>query len=248
MTNKPRVLYWDLETLPNITYAYDLFSYKSYKMIKQEKSIVSFAWKFDGDRAVQSKTILDFKHKSPYDDKELVKFIISILNQADYVVAHYGDKFDMRFLRARALINNLCAPAPVQTIDTFKLAKRYFYLNANRLDYLGKLLGLGSKLSTSFELWASCAEGDKKAIAKMAKYNRQDVALLQKVFKYMLPHVESKLNHNIFANAEGHVCPHCGSHDLQKRGVMVLKITKRQRWQCQADGCGSWSTTKYMED
>lgn len=234
---KPRILFLDCESLPNICYAYDLFSYKSYKMIIKEKTLITFAWKFLGDKEVQV-----IKGK-PYDDKAICVKIGELMKEADYVVAHYGDKFDLKFIRSRTMLNNLPAPAPVASIDTYKLGKKYFNFNANRLDYLGKLFGLGEKLPTSFELWAKCAEGNKKAIQEMADYNKQDVALLEKVFLYMLPHVNSNLNHNLFSDNEEHVCHNCGSTKLQKRGTIVTKLSKKQRVNCQS--CGAWGAVKY---
>ena len=238
---KPKILIWDLETLPNICYAFDLYSYKKPDMIIQEKAIISFAYKWLGDKKAN---VIKGNHNHPYDDKALVEQIIEVISQADYLVAHFGDKFDSRFLRSRALINGVKAPPPVKQIDTYKLAKKYFHLNANRLDYLGKILGVGRKNSTSWKLWEKCAEGNKKAINEMAEYNKQDVELLEAVFLKMLPHTTDTLNRRLFS-IDAAVCPHCGSTHLQKRGTMVNKATKRQRYQCQS--CYSWSTGKYVE-
>lgn len=243
---KPKILFIDIETLPNKGYFFSLYDYVKPDMITQEKSIVTFSYKWATDKKVSSMSILDYvdnkKNFNPYNDSALVCDIVSLLNEADYVVGHYGDKFDMRFIRARALIAGLEAPAHVPTIDTYKLAKKYFHLNANRLDYLGKLLGFGGKLKTDWTLWQKCAEGDIKAIKRMEEYNRHDVELLEQVFNVMLPHVESKINCNLFKTHATQVCPACGSLDIQKRGTAVTKVAVRQRYQCQ--GCGSWFTTK----
>lgn len=243
--SKPKILFLDIESLPNITYAYNLYDYVKPDMIIQEKSILSFAYKFLGDKYTKVRSVLNYANsdeKSPYDDKELVEDICEIISEADYIVAHYGDKFDMRFIRARALINDVTPPAPVATIDTYKLAKKYFHLNANRLDYLGKLLGLGGKINTGWLLWQKCAEGDDASIKKMMEYNKRDVELLEAVFLKMQPHVETKINHALFTKSSGCTCSACGSHNLQRRGSLVNKVTKRQRWHCQ--DCGSWMTTK----
>lgn len=240
---KPKVLYIDIETLPNITYAYNLYDYKNPQMIIKEKSIITFAYKWNNSKT-KVVTALDFQgtKKDPYDDKGLVEFINSVIEEADYVVAHYGDKFDMRFIRSRSLINGLVATPPVSTIDTYKLAKKYFHLNANRLDYLGKLLGLGGKAKSGWELWEKSAKGDLEAIAKMAAYNKRDVDLLEAVFLKMLPHVESNLNQKLFSETGLCVCRNCGSKHLQKRGTIVNRLTKRQRYFCV--DCGSWHSEK----
>ena len=66
------------------------------------------------------------------------------------MVAQNGDFFDMRWYNGRHLIHGL-EPIPWgKTVDTYKIAKRYFNLNSYRLDYLGKLLfGNGCLLAVS---------------------------------------------------------------------------------------------------
>ncbi len=239
--DKPQILLWDLETLPNICYAFDLFSYKKPDMIIKEKAIVSMAWKWLGEDETHVMVT-----KEPYEDKELVNAACELINRADYVIAHFGDRFDTRFLRSRALYHRLTPPAPTPTIDTYKLAKKYFHLNANRLDYLGEFLKVGRKQKTDWKLWADCAAGKKSAIDEMAAYNRQDVLLLESVFLAMLPYVDSKLNHNLFSDVLDTVCHSCGSKHVQKRGFLVNKITKRQRFQCLK--CGSWFSERIKKD
>lgn len=243
-SSKPKILYLDIETLANVCYAFNLYDYKKPNMIIKEKAIITFAYKWAGDKSTKVVTALDFQagaKKDPYNDKGLVEFINSTIEKADYVVAHYGNKFDMRFIRSRSLINGLVPTPTVAQIDTYVLAKKYFHLNANRLDYLGKLLGLGGKAKSGWDLWEKSSQGDVKAIAKMAAYNKRDVDLLEAVFLKMLPHTTGTLNQKLFSDKTG-ICPTCGSTDIQKRGTIVNKLTKRQRYFCTK--CGSWHSEK----
>lgn len=237
---KPKILLIDIETLANVGYFYDVWNGSKPDMIIKERAIICYGYKWLGDKKTIVRSILDTKEK-PYEDLVLTANICALMGEADYVVAHYGDKFDLRMIRARAVINNLPAPPFVSQIDTYKLVKKYFNLNANRLDYLGKLFGFGGKIKTGWELWQKCAEGDKKAIQQMAEYNKRDVELLERVFLHILPHVESKLNHQLFNDKL--VCPHCGSEHIQRRGTIYLKTRKRQRLTCME--CGTWFTGKY---
>lgn len=235
---KPRVLIWDIETLPNLAYCFDLWSYKKPDMLIKERAIISIAYKWLGDKKVQV-----IHAKKAYDDKALIERFRDVITSADYTVSHYGDKFDVRFLRGRVLLNKLLPIPHVPNIDTYKLAKKYFNLNANRLDYLGKVFGLGGKISTNWKLWERCANNEPAAIKEMAKYNKRDVDLLEKVFLYMLPHVESKLNHKLFSSKDA--CPNCGSIHVQKRGTQANKTILRQRFHCQ--DCGAWHIGKLDE-
>lgn len=247
MKKQPRILIYDLETLPNLGYFFDLFSDRGIptEFIKQPKSICTIAYKWLGD--AKSKVLVV---ENPYDDKAILEAFMPIWEQADYTVAHYGDGFDYPFLAARLMANGLPPLPTVTTVDTYKLAKRHFgrSLNSNKLDHLAHILGLGSKNKTSASLWVRCAEGERKALREMAAYNLQDVDLLQDVLQAMLPYVNSKLNMNLFKDVEEVICnnPICTNSDLQKRGVSVTKLTKKQRYQCQ--GCGSWQVGKYEKE
>jgi len=244
----PKVLIWDIETLMNKGYFFSLFDDRGNNpnFILKERSIITIAYKWYGEREAHVMSVADYPKvfkKDPYNDKQLVSDFIKIMEQADYMVAHYGDKFDSKFVSSRALINNVSPPPKVQTIDTYKLVKKHFNLNANRLDYIGKLLGLGGKMPMNWSYWVKCAEGCEKSVKKMAAYNKQDVQLLEAVFKKLLPHVESKLNIRLFT--ESHCCAGCGSDHIQMRGSYVTKQNKHHRYQCQ--DCGKWGVLGIQE-
>lgn len=249
-TTSPKILVLDIETLPNAGYFFQLYKENNnFETITKERSILTFSYKWLGEAKAKGISVLTFHRPGtkfdPYNDKELVRRICDILKQADFIIAHYGDKFDMRMIRARAVINGLKSPPPVAQIDTYKLCKKHFNLNANRLDYLGKVLGLGRKIPMRWENWQRCAEGDKEAIKEMLKYNKQDVELLEKVFLHIQPHVETKINHNLFVDKSNLICHTCGSDKIQKRGYLMNKISRRQRYSCQ--DCGSWFSAKVGE-
>ena len=84
-----RRLFFDIETSPNI----GLFWEPGYKVrissdnIIKERAIICIAWKYAGGR-VQS-----LSWDALQDDKDLLTTFIPILESADEVVAHYGDRF-----------------------------------------------------------------------------------------------------------------------------------------------------------
>jgi len=246
-TDMPKILYLDIETSPNRGYFFQLYKENfNFESIEKERSILTFSYKWAGDEKAKGISVLTF-HKAgtvfdPYNDKKLVERICEIVGQADYVVGHYAKKFDMRFIRARALVHGITPPPPVPVIDTYILCKKYFNLNANRLDYIGKILGLGRKIPMSWSNWQRCVEGDKKAIAEMLTYNKQDVELLEQVFLRIQPHVETMINRNLFSKKSTLICNSCGSASLQKRGTFANKVKKVQRLCCTV--CGSWSSAK----
>jgi predicted RNA-binding Zn-ribbon protein involved in translation (DUF1610 family) len=143
----------------------------------------------------------------------------------------------MRFFNARAIYYGLPPVPPVVQIDTYKIAKSKFKFNSNRLDYLGQYLKVGRKMHTSHDLWDGCMKGDPKALAKMAKYNQQDVRLLERIFLKLRIYVPAKFNVNTLSGQND--CPRCGGLVIS-RGYSTTATGRKPRYQCKE--CGGWST------
>lgn len=182
--------------------------------------------------------------KGSEDDSKLVKELWNLLDKAEIVCCQNGDAFDIKKINARFAYYNLPPPSPYRTIDTLKIARKYFAFSSNKLDHLGASLGLGRKLEhEGFPLWRRCMIGDKKAWNKMKAYNKQDVLLLEKVYFRFLPWIK---NHpNLDTYSESTVCPKCGSKDLVKRGYQFNQTTKYARIQCKT--CGGWCRSPINE-
>jgi len=238
---KPKIILWDIETTHNIVAAFDLYGYNPFTNILQEKYIISAAWTELGSGKIESVSVLNDPDGT---DFTVVKKLLEVFKSTDAVVAHYGDKFDMRFFYSRVAYWGLTPPAPVIQIDTYKIAKKHFKLNSYRLDYIGKYFNLGRKSHTRPGLWLECLAGKKKAIREMVVYNRDDIYLLEKVYRKLAPFTPAKLNSALITGS--HSCPNCGSTSLQQRGYRLTTRNKYQRYQC--NKCGKWSSaTKAVE-
>lgn len=239
---QPKILLWDVENTHSIVATFGMWNQNiQHKQVLQEWFMICAAWKWFGEKKVQAVSVLDdpkrFK-KDFTDDYHVIKTLHGVLSEADAIVAHNGDKFDLRKFNARAIEHGFSPIPPVVTIDTLKIAKKHFYFNYNKLDYLGHFLGVGKKIDTDIELWLDCLRGNVKAIKEMARYNIGDIDLLEKVYIKLAPYAEAKLNFNHFFG-EGHSCPTCGSEKLQRRGFRLTRVSRFQRFQC--NDCGSWS-------
>lgn len=243
MANKGlKIIMWDIETGFNVATIFSLFQRGGMlptDSILQERYIICAAWKEFGAKKVESVSVLDnpkrFK-KSVVDDYHVVKTLHKVLSEADAIVAHYGDAFDIKYFNTRCVFHGLEPVHDLIQIDTYKIAKGKFLFNSNRLDYLGKMLGVGQKIKTNSELWLKCLNGSKTAIKEMLKYNKQDVNLLEKVYIKLAPYVPAKLNRNILDN---NACPLCGSTNLEERGKRYTRTRQYQRYHCL--DCGHWS-------
>lgn len=235
----PRILLWDIETSHNIVASFQLRDeYTPHTNILQERFVICAAWKWLDEKKVHTVSILDdpkrFK-KDVADDYYVVKTLHQVLSEADVIIAHNGDAFDLKFVQARMLFHDLPALPPITSIDTYKVAKSRFMFNANRLDYLGKFLGFGGKKNTPTGLWLDVLKGDKKAIKTMVDYNKRDVTLLENIFLKLRPYVQNHINRELFGQVG---CPRCGSKKVQSRGFHRAITKTYRRFQC--NSCSGW--------
>lgn len=238
---KPKILFWDIETTPNIVTAFDLDVKHGihFQNIIQERTIICISWKWLGKNTIRTVSI---DPKNPTKDKKLLEEIRATLEEADGIVAHYGDGFDSKFVNARLIFNNLKPLPNIIQIDTWKLARSKFLFNSNKLDYLAQFLGIGTKIRTNYALWRRCMDGDKKALAEMVRYNKHDVRLLEKVYLKLAPFVQQKLK-SFLSDKK---CSSCGKNNLIQRGKQRRKSGWVKRAVC--NNCGHWNETKIEKD
>lgn len=237
--NKTKILFFDIETFSNLGYIWGKYEQNVIEY-EREWYMLCFAYKWLGESKVSAYSLPDFKNyrKDKYNDKELVTKLWELFNEADIVVAHNGDQFDIRMANARFAFHGLLPPAPYKTVDTKKVAKRYFRFNSNKLDDLGNYFGLGRKIDTGgFELWLGCVNNDPVSWYKMVKYNKQDIALLEKIYNRLLPWI---VNHPLrtMTDPNDHICKNCSGTHMTKQGYKMTRTGKKQQWKC--EDCGAW--------
>lgn len=232
-----KIVLWDVETAPLVVTSWGLFKpYLSHDNILEDSSLICAAWKTYGEKEISTAEV---KISAPRNDLAVVKALRKGIANADVLVAHNGDRFDLKVFNGRLAYHGLDPLPPIKTIDTLKVARRYFRFTSNRLDYLGAFLKLGRKLPTSYDLWLDILmTKNADALATMVKYNKQDVALLEKIYNRLRPFMVNHPNQRL---CDGEVCPICGAEgSLQKRGFRMTRLARSQAYQCQS--CGGWST------
>ncbi|MDE2098408.1 MAG: ribonuclease H-like domain-containing protein [Patescibacteria group bacterium] len=239
--NEPRILFIDIETLPNVAWTWGKYQ-QDVLGFERQSCIATVAYKWLG-KPVRVFSQPDFPLYAPksYDDKYLVQDIWKLLDQADIAVAHNGKAFDFKVISGRFIVHGLKPPSPYKIVDTKLLAKRVARYNSNKLDDLGDLLNLGRKIHTDFGLWKGCMDGDPKAWAKMERYNKQDVVLLEKVYLRLRPWDSTHPNVALYRKqvVVKPVCPKCGSYRMRSNGHRVANTRRYQRLVCL--DCGGWA-------
>ncbi len=242
---QPKILFWDLENSPNVGYTWGKWQQNVIEFV-DEWRLLSFSVKWQGGKQI-TKCLADYPGYDPLkpDDSELVRDLWTYLNSADILIGHNGDRFDKRKAYTRFIELGLPPPQPSKTVDTLKQARKLFAFNSNKLDDLGRRLGVGRKMQTGgFELWKLCMAGDAKAWNRMKRYNSADVRLLQSVYDKMLPYMTAHPNLNVILNRELG-CPKCGSIDIQHRGFHYTATGRSRRYHC--TNCKGYSTGKHTK-
>lgn len=240
----PKILLFDIETAPNLSYVWGQYE-QNVLGHQQESYLLSFAYKWLGDKTVTCRSLPDYKKYKPgdTDDKGLVKDLWNLLDQADIIIAHNGDAFDLLKANTRFIYHGMEPPQFYRTVDTLKIARKQFKFNSNKLDDLGNFLGVGRKLKhTGISLWFGCMAGDKSSWDTMCKYNKQDVELLERVYLKLRSWAPRHPSLNVYlGRTEG--CTKCGSSNTTKRGYAYTDVSRAQRYQCK--DCKGYSTGKW---
>lgn len=217
-------LFLDIETCPNVGFFWSA-GYKvdiSPAQILEERRIITVAFNWEG----KNKIYVDSWDKNR-DDAKLVGDITEVMNEADEVVAHYGDGFDIPWVRARAMFHGIVTPL-WKSVDTKAWSSRYFYLNSNKLDYLAHYLGIGTKIRTDYDLWKDATKGsDKKskaAVNKMERYNKHDAYLLKPVHNTLSLYCPLHTHVGVLEGGERWSCQRCASEHVGHTHVLVSRV------------------------
>ena len=180
--------------------------------------------------------------KDPFSmmrDDWMTEQIVELIDSADAIVHHYGDKFDLPFVNTRALENGLLPPLPPTTIDTCKVARSGLKMTSNRLGVLAESFGGDcQKGGLSKEEWKLATHGHRPTMDRMLAYCLDDVLATEQVYLNLRPIIR---NHPYIGPAVGSAierqkqCPTCGSvntHGHDTRRSKCFEIYRRRCLNC----------------
>src|SRR6516164_8969462 len=124
MGTDAKILFLDIETAPSLGWVWGKWE-QNVIDFKRDWYVLSFAYKWAGDKKVTAKGLNDYKgyQKDRENDKALLADIWELLDETDIVVAHNGDKFDLPKINTRLLQHKNVPPSPYKTVDTLKIAR-----------------------------------------------------------------------------------------------------------------------------
>lgn len=233
-----KILLLDIETAPHMAAVWGLWG-ENIPLDRLLTPGYTLCWaaKWLGDSEIHFDSILS-------GPKTMARRIHKLMSKADVIVHYNGNKFDIPTLNREFLLMGLTPPAPSQQVDLLQTARRRFRLASNKLDFVAKQLGFsGKEKHKGFQLWLDCMAKDPEAFAQMASYNKQDVIVLEQVYRRLLPWIKGHPSHAVYADAK--CCPNCGSTSAQARGWSMTKAFRFRRFQCL--NCGTWYRSSKSE-
>jgi hypothetical protein len=234
-----KILILDIET-GMMQFQFNGYSRKLYSQflkpdyIKSAIWIPCAAWKWIGQNTLGSVSVLHDKQRFERDfrdDYHVVKVLHELLTQADIVVGHNIDKFDMRQIRKRCVYHNFSPLKPIQTVDTLKLARQIGDFEANDLRYIARFLNIAQKGDSPD--WELIAAGDIEELKKCIQYNKQDIRVTEQVYLRLRPWAKARPNQGVFQAGVHHTtCPVCGGSHIQPDEPFYTSTQKYNGYRC----------------
>lgn len=233
MPNKARILFLDTENAPNRGFTWGKYQQD---VIRFDRPwfFLCFGAKWQGDKKTKVHALPDYPgySRDKENDRELCKEMWRYLDEADIVIGHNLDRFDLRKANARFAVHGLPPPSPYKTVDTLKLCRKRFQFDSNRLGDVGTMLGLGGKLPhTGAHLWFSCQDGDKKSWDLMRRYCARDVTLLHEIYDKLKAWSNNHPDLTHYSRVDA-ACPVCEHRATVSKGWKYYSTGKKQRRQC----------------
>jgi len=252
-TNEPgpgmaKILLLDIETAPMEVFVWHLWknNIAPHNVLKSWSILMwSAKWLFHPEVMSQAVTPEEAFNR---EDSNILPKMWELLDQADIVVAHNGDQFDLRHLNTRFLMNDMYRPSPYRTIDTLNVARKAFLLPSFKLDEMNKELGLTTKADAGFKLWVDAVSGDTKrataALTKMLHYNQVDVLILEELYLKIRPWINSHPPLSLYIDTDQEICPTCGNDELDwSLGNYYTPAGKYKAFRCL--GCGAIGRSRF---
>lgn len=245
----PKLLYLDIE---NTHISVDIWQtgkqYVSADRIKQDWCILSWAAKWVCSSSMYS-CVLRPQEVKNRDDRRIVSELYKLLNEADIVIGHNADRFDLKRINWRFLVHGLRPPRPYRSVDTLKVARRVFGASGNSMDFLCHSLGLGDKLEMHQGDWDRCEAGDPAALRKMREYNEHDILVGESLYLKLRPWDRNHPNLGLYYETEMQVCKNCGSDDLDvdEMNPVMTGANAYECWTCVNCGANGRTPVSVLE-
>lgn len=230
--NKPKILFFDVETKPVLAWIWGCGSKIriGHEQIKagEKFDIICICYKWHNKAGVT-----ELHWDKNQDSAKMLEQFANVLEQADVVVAHNGDKFDIKQINTQRLLHNQEPLSWPTSEDTLKQLRKFFAFPSYKLDYVAKLLTGSGKDQMAFQDWIDIVENKSEAaLSKMIRYCKRDVIKLEDIFSRTIKYMTPKVHAGIAMGNDSESCPRCGSEQRESKGYRLLLGGRYKRYQC----------------
>lgn len=230
-SSSPKILLFDIETSPLVVFSWRIYDQRiTPEQVIKDWYVISWSAKWLCDSTVHSDVIRS-EETADGNDERVVKSMWKMLDDADIVVTHNGNQFDIKKLNTRFIFWGMNPPSHYQQIDTLQVARSNFDFTSNKLDYINGFLGIHQKTETNYALWKRCYSGEPAALHEMVTYNQNDVLILEELYFKLRPWIKGHPNVGLYFDSVETVCPNCGG-ELIKQGNYYTPLNRYDAYRC----------------
>lgn len=180
---KPRILFYDIETLhlgvDTFRLGKQVVRHDSLQPSRDTYDIICIQYMWAGDKKVTNLNWIG-KYK---DSSKMIETFDKLVGKADMLIGKNSDRFDSKHVNTQRMLKGL-APIPNWAMpktrdDMEKQMRQFFALPSYSLDYLCKILFGSGKNSMKFQDWR-----DIRDYKEMLQLQRDGVRDLTKVCKF----------------------------------------------------------------
>lgn len=237
ITAPSKILVYDIETgrIPAMVW-WTGKQYVGHHQLTEEPKIITIAYKWLGEDKVY-----DLTWDENHSDKKMLEEFLKVYNKADMVIGQNNDRFDNRWVNARAMKYGLEVNTFVRSFDIMKETKRLFRLPSYSMSYITKFLGVETKLEhEGIKMWDKIQFGTKEEqveyLKKMVEYNRQDIVATEDMYLTLRKYMGHRVHFGVLNGEEKFTCPNCGSSNIKLHNKTVTPAGTVQRiMKCNVD-------------
>ena len=220
-TDSFRVMIYDIETSRvNAKVWWTGKQYVGHKNLTSEPKMISVSWKWLGEDKIHALT-----WDKDHCDKKMIEEFMVEYNSADMIVGQNNDRFDNRWLNARAMKHGIHFNTFIKSFDIMKQTKRLFRLPSYSMDYITKFLNVENKQThEGIKMWDMIQEGtkaqQKEYLQKMVDYNVGDIVSTEAMYITLRKYMGHKVHFGVLAGLPKWTSPSDGTTD-----VFLLRTT-----------------------
>jgi hypothetical protein len=235
-----RVLCLDIENFPCEVYSWGLGDvHLPLEFLKRDWTVCAWSAHWVGSPADEIMYMDNRGRRDIYDDKQLIKGLVDLMNHADVIIGQNVMHFDIRKLAARAAFHKLPPFRPVKITDILTEERRVFAFTSHKLAYKTELLNerykkLKHEKFPGFDLWKACMADKLDAWKEMEVYCKHDVFSTEEHYLK----IQGWIRTHALGPADGVTRCKCGSTNLESRGYAHTDAGKWRIYHCR--DCKKW--------